>query len=57
MYDVARDEIPGGDHLKITVKVRNEKRNQMFEASLTLDSGRFEHRKASAERNPFRVRS
>lgn len=38
LHDVARDEMPGGDHLKITVKVRNEKREQVFEASLTLDS-------------------
>lgn len=37
LHDVARDEMPVGDHLKLTVKVRDEKR-QIFEASLTLDS-------------------
>ncbi|MBZ9848902.1 hypothetical protein LB565_13015 [Mesorhizobium sp. CA14] len=38
LHDVARDEMPGGKHLTITVKVRDEKRDQIFEASLTLDS-------------------
>ncbi|AZO08602.1 MULTISPECIES: hypothetical protein [unclassified Mesorhizobium] len=37
LHDIARDEMPAGDRLKITVKVRNEK-EQIFEASLTLDS-------------------
>ncbi|TGP20189.1 MULTISPECIES: hypothetical protein [unclassified Mesorhizobium] len=38
LHDVVRDEALGGDRLKITVKVRNQKRDQIFEASLTLDS-------------------
>ena len=38
LHDVARDEMPGGNHLKITVKVRNDDRKQIFEASLTLTS-------------------
>lgn len=38
LHDVARDEMPGGRHLTITVKVLDEKRDQIFEASLTLDS-------------------
>ncbi|TIR16732.1 MAG: hypothetical protein E5X34_25610 [Mesorhizobium sp.] len=38
LHDVARDEMPGGSHLTITVKVLDEKRDQIFEASLTLDS-------------------
>ncbi|MBZ9819147.1 DUF6894 family protein [Mesorhizobium sp. CA4] len=38
LHDVARDEMPGGKHLTITVKVLDEKRDQIFEASLTLDS-------------------
>jgi hypothetical protein len=37
LHDVARDEMPVGKSLKITVKVRDEKR-EVFEASLTLDS-------------------
>lgn len=37
LHDVARDEMPGGGHLKITVKVRNAHK-QIFEASLTLHS-------------------
>ena len=38
LHDVARDEMPVGEHLTITVKVLDEKREQIFEASLTLDS-------------------
>ena len=38
LHDVAHDEMPGGDRLKITVKVRNARRKKIFEASLTLDS-------------------
>jgi len=38
LRDVAYDEMPGGDHLKITVKVRNVRREQIFEASLTMNS-------------------
>ncbi|MDG4882976.1 hypothetical protein [Mesorhizobium sp. WSM4884] len=38
LHDVARDEMPGGEKLKITVKVRNEKSEQIFEASLTLNA-------------------
>ena len=38
LHDVARDEMPGGTNLKITVKVLDDKRDQVFEASLTLDS-------------------
>ncbi len=38
LQDVARDEMPVGTNLKITVKVLDEKRDQVFEASLTLDS-------------------
>lgn len=38
LHDVASDEMPGGDHLKITVKVRNASQEQIFEASLTLHS-------------------
>jgi hypothetical protein len=30
--------MPGGRHLTITVKVLDEQRDQIFEASLTLDS-------------------
>jgi hypothetical protein len=38
LQDVARDEIPVGQPLKITVKVLDAKRDQVFEASLTVDS-------------------
>lgn len=38
LHDVARDEMPGGGNLKITVKVLDDKHDQVFEASLTLDS-------------------
>ncbi|PBC02588.1 hypothetical protein [Mesorhizobium sp. WSM3860] len=38
LRDVARDEMPNGDNLKITIKMRNDKREQIFEASLTLQS-------------------
>ena len=38
LHDVARDEMPGGRHLTITVKVLDEKRDQIFEASLKLES-------------------
>ena len=38
LHDVARDEMPGGSHLTITVKVLDAQRDQIFEASLTLDS-------------------
>ncbi|TPI18112.1 MULTISPECIES: hypothetical protein [unclassified Mesorhizobium] len=37
LQDIARDEAPGTEQLKITVKLRTEKA-QIFEASLTLDS-------------------
>ncbi|UCI06309.1 DUF6894 family protein [Mesorhizobium sp. B1-1-8] len=38
LHDVALDEMPAGKHLKITVKVRDEEKKQIFEASLTLSS-------------------
>ena len=38
LHDVAHDEMPDGDLIKIIVRVRNEKRDQIFEASLTLAS-------------------
>ncbi|WP_455707339.1 DUF6894 family protein [Mesorhizobium sp. ORM8.1] len=38
LHDVARDEMPGGRHLSITVKVLDEKRDQIIEASLTSNS-------------------
>jgi hypothetical protein len=38
LHDVARDEMPGGSHLAITVKVLDERRDQIFEASLKLES-------------------
>jgi len=38
LQDVARDEMPVGQRLNITVKVLDERRDQVFEASLTLDS-------------------
>ncbi|MES0019954.1 hypothetical protein [Mesorhizobium sp. M0036] len=38
LHDVARDEIPEGDHRRITVKMLNENREQIFEASLTMAS-------------------
>jgi hypothetical protein len=38
LYDIAYDEMPDGDLIKIAVKVRNEKKDQIFEASLTLAS-------------------
>ena len=38
LHDVAHDEMPDGDQIVITVKVRDENRQQIFEASLTLAS-------------------
>ncbi|TIT77669.1 MAG: hypothetical protein E5W56_13395 [Mesorhizobium sp.] len=38
LHDVAGDEMTVGDQLKITVRIRNEKSEQIFEASLTVDS-------------------
>ncbi|TIS61438.1 MAG: hypothetical protein E5W93_07805 [Mesorhizobium sp.] len=38
LHDVASEEMTVGDQLKITVRIRNEKSEQIFEASLTLDS-------------------
>lgn len=38
LHDVAHDEMPGGRYLSITVKVLDGKRDQIFEASLTLNS-------------------
>ncbi|TGT70960.1 hypothetical protein EN802_21925 [bacterium M00.F.Ca.ET.159.01.1.1] len=38
LHDIARDEAPGAKRLKITVKLRNAENEQIFEASLTLDS-------------------
>jgi uncharacterized protein DUF6894 len=38
LHDVAHDEMLDGDLIKITVKVRDENRKQIFEASLTLAS-------------------
>ncbi|RAZ90377.1 hypothetical protein DPM33_12660 [Mesorhizobium hawassense] len=38
LQDVARDEAPGAERLKITVKLRNAEKVQIFEASLTLHS-------------------
>ena len=34
--DLARDQMPNGDHTKMVVKVRNADGNYLFEASLTL---------------------
>ncbi|MDF3217531.1 hypothetical protein EN962_05530 [Mesorhizobium sp. M7A.F.Ca.CA.001.09.2.1] len=39
LQDVAQDEMPDCDFVKITVKVRDEIGGQMFEASLVLTSG------------------
>ena len=39
LHDVARDEMPDSDLVKITVKVRNETGAQVFEASLILTTG------------------
>lgn len=39
MQDVAQDEMPDCDFVKVTVKVRDEIGAQMFEASLVLTSG------------------
>ena len=38
LHDVARDEMPEGDVRKITVRMRNDKSEQIFEASLTMAS-------------------
>lgn len=38
LQDVARDEMRDGGSLTITVKVLDEQRDQIFEASLTFDS-------------------
>ncbi|MGX5843075.1 DUF6894 family protein [Mesorhizobium sp. ArgA1] len=38
LHDVARDEMPEGEHRRITVKMLNENRQQIFEASLTMES-------------------
>ena len=38
LHDVARDEMPVGKNLKITVKVSNAEHEEIFEASLILDS-------------------
>ncbi|MDG4855244.1 MULTISPECIES: hypothetical protein [unclassified Mesorhizobium] len=38
LQDVARDEMPNSDNLKITIKMRTDKRGQIFEASLTVKS-------------------
>ena len=38
LHDVARDEMPEGEHRQITVKMLNENREQIFEASLTMAS-------------------
>ena len=35
--DLARDQMPDGDHTKILVKVRDAGGSYLFEASLTLD--------------------
>ncbi|KAA3447288.1 hypothetical protein C7I87_27240 [Mesorhizobium sp. SARCC-RB16n] len=39
LQDVARDEMPDRDLVKITVKVRDEAGAQVFEASLVLTAG------------------
>lgn len=39
LQDVAQDEMPDRDLVKITVKVRNEIGAKVFEASLVLTSG------------------
>ncbi|UCI19150.1 hypothetical protein FJ970_29710 [Mesorhizobium sp. B2-1-8] len=39
LQDIARDEMPDRDLVKITVKVRNEAGAQVFEASLVLTAG------------------
>ena len=39
LHDVARDEMPDKELVKITVKVRGENGAQVFEASLILTSG------------------
>ncbi|MDX8468871.1 hypothetical protein RFM26_24490 [Mesorhizobium sp. VK23B] len=45
LHDVAWDEMQGGECLTTTVKVRNEKSEQVFEASLTLNAVWAEDRK------------
>jgi hypothetical protein len=39
LHDVARDEMPDRDLVKLTVKVRGENGAQVFEASLILTAG------------------
>jgi hypothetical protein len=39
LHDIARDEMPDSDLVKITVKVRSDNGAQLFEASLILTSG------------------
>lgn len=39
LHDIARDEMPDRDLVKLTVKVRGDGGAQMFEASLILTSG------------------
>lgn len=38
LHDVARDEMPDRDLVKITVKMRDEAGTEAFEASLTLNA-------------------
>jgi hypothetical protein len=39
LHDIARDEMPDRDLVRLTVKVRSDGGTQMFEASLILTSG------------------
>ena len=39
LHDIAREEMPDCDLVKMTVKVRGDNGAQMFEASLILTSG------------------
>lgn len=38
LRDVARDEMPDRDFVKITIKIRDDTGMQLFEASLTLNA-------------------
>lgn len=41
--DIARDELPDGDHHTFSVSVRNQEGKVIFEASLTLAAGWVDH--------------
>jgi hypothetical protein len=38
LHDIASDEMPDRDLVRITIKMRNEAKAQVFEASLTLNA-------------------